>query len=307
MKKIKKKATVSLVLCMIALLMIAYPLKADYDIYQNKKIELSKFNLEEENESTLNMQTADLEVLGILYIPKIDVTLPVYKTKYDTEEESSDKMGRAENYGAALWYKLDDINIGKGTRGLLSSHNGLSIGDLFTHINKLTFDDKFYIKMKGSEEILTYKIFEIDKALVNSETVLRDTKIKDGIKRVYYDESGYKEQIIKEEDYEGFDKVYNEKSKKIKNVNNALYIDDNKELITLQTCTPIFINSHRLLVTGERIPYDGDEFKENYNIGLVQIVFYIIILLIILLIIKLPFNIINNIKFEKQREIQLNK
>lgn len=302
MKKIKKKATVSLVLCIIALLMIAYPLKADYDIYQNKKIELSKFNLEKEDESTLNMQTADLEVLGVLYIPKIDVTLPVYKTKYNTEEESSDKMDRAENYGAALWYKLDDVNSGKGSRGLLSSHNGLSIGDLFTHINKLTFDDKFYIKMKGSEEILTYKIFEIDKALVNSETVLRDTEVEDGIKRIYYDKDKYREQIIKKEDYKGFDKVYNEKSKKIKNISNSLYTDDNKELLTLQTCTPIFINSHRLLVTGERVPYDGEEFKYNDSIGLVQIIFYIVLLLIVFLIIKLPFNIINNIKFKKSRK-----
>ena len=37
----------------------------------------------------------------------------------------------------------------------------------------------------------------------------------------------------------------------------ALRIEPGRDLVTLVTCTPIFINSHRLLVTGERIP-DGE-------------------------------------------------
>ena len=39
-----------------------------------------------------------------------------------------------------------------------------------------------------------------------------------------------------------------------------LKIDDNKCLVTLVTCTPKGVNSHRLLVTGEKI-----ELEENNN------------------------------------------
>lgn len=36
---------------------------------------------------------------------------------------------------------------------------------------------------------------------------------------------------------------------------------DGKDLVTLITCTPYGINSHRLLVTGERVPMDADDEK----------------------------------------------
>jgi len=36
----------------------------------------------------------------------------------------------------------------------------------------------------------------------------------------------------------------------------ALYIDRNKDYVTLVTCTPYGVNSHRLLVRGVRIPYE---------------------------------------------------
>jgi len=36
----------------------------------------------------------------------------------------------------------------------------------------------------------------------------------------------------------------------------ALAPTPGKDLVTLMTCTPYAVNSHRLLVTGERVPYD---------------------------------------------------
>ena len=39
---------------------------------------------------------------------------------------------------------------------------------------------------------------------------------------------------------------------------NSLRADGDKDLITLITCTPYGINSHRLLVTAERVPLDED-------------------------------------------------
>ena len=42
-----------------------------------------------------------------------------------------------------------------------------------------------------------------------------------------------------------------------------LLIDKNKDYVTLVTCTPYGINSHRLLVRGERIPYKEAKKKDN--------------------------------------------
>ena len=40
---------------------------------------------------------------------------------------------------------------------------------------------------------------------------------------------------------------------------NALKIGDGKDQVTLFTCTPYGVNSHRLLVRGTRVPYNGEE------------------------------------------------
>ena len=50
------------------------------------------------------------------------------------------------------------------------------------------------------------------------------------------------------------------------NVTDDLRIDANKDYVTLVTCTPYGINSHRLLVRGIRIPYE--EAKEITNVNL---------------------------------------
>lgn len=44
---------------------------------------------------------------------------------------------------------------------------------------------------------------------------------------------------------------------------DALMIEDNKDLVTLVTCTPYGVNTHRLLVMGERVPYDDSKVDEN--------------------------------------------
>ncbi len=39
----------------------------------------------------------------------------------------------------------------------------------------------------------------------------------------------------------------------------ALQIEEGKDYLTLFTCTPYGVNSHRLLVRGSRVPYEGEE------------------------------------------------
>lgn len=45
----------------------------------------------------------------------------------------------------------------------------------------------------------------------------------------------------------------------------AVMIVPNKDYITLLTCTPYMINSHRLIVRGVRIPAPADEIIEEVN------------------------------------------
>ena len=43
----------------------------------------------------------------------------------------------------------------------------------------------------------------------------------------------------------------------------ALQTEEGKDYVTLFTCTPYGVNSHRLLVRGERVPYEGEEEVER--------------------------------------------
>ena len=40
---------------------------------------------------------------------------------------------------------------------------------------------------------------------------------------------------------------------------SLLQIEDGKDLVTLVTCTPFGINTHRLLVRGHRVPYTPEQ------------------------------------------------
>lgn len=67
---------------------------------------------------------------------------------------------------------------------------------------------------------------------------------------------------------------------------NDLLIVPGKDYATLLTCTPIMINTHRLLVRGHRIPYNPHEFdklkKKNRLIFWAKVIGFILLLLIII-------------------------
>lgn len=56
-----------------------------------------------------------------------------------------------------------------------------------------------------------------------------------------------------------------------------LALEEGEDLVTLMTCTPYMVNSHRLLVTGKRVPYTAkmkEEAKEIKKKGKQQLFFY---------------------------------
>lgn len=77
----------------------------------------------------------------------------------------------------------------------------------------------------------------------------------------------------------------------------VLRIEEGRDLVTLMTCTPYGINTHRLIVTGERVEYSLSE-HETIQVRPVSKVQLIIILIIIFLILY----IINNIRKDRSHE-----
>lgn len=70
-----------------------------------------------------------------------------------------------------------------------------------------------------------------------------------------------------------------------------LLIEPGHDYVTLLTCTPIMINSHRLIVRGHRVPYvpavDEELIRTTKANWIFRILFFIALLLIIILIIYL--------------------
>lgn len=77
-----------------------------------------------------------------------------------------------------------------------------------------------------------------------------------------------------------------------------LSIEKDQDLVTLMTCTPYMINSHRLLVRGHRVPYDElIEKKENKTIKdqrLIQIGLAILILVLLIMFLRITKKIFND-------------
>ena len=82
-------------------------------------------------------------------------------------------------------------------------------------------------------------------------------------------------------------------NKVLPNENELLEIQEGRDLVTLVTCTPTGVNTHRLLVTASRIPTieDTEIIEETINqevsyLYIILIIFSIILILITIIIIK---------------------
>lgn len=68
----------------------------------------------------------------------------------------------------------------------------------------------------------------------------------------------------------------------LETLSDALSITEGEDHVTLFTCTPYGVNSHRLLVRGKRVPYSGEEEEKNLVNTMVQAVrdYYMLYLLL---------------------------
>lgn len=76
---------------------------------------------------------------------------------------------------------------------------------------------------------------------------------------------------------------------------NYLQIIKGHDYVTLLTCTPFMINSHRLLVRGHRVPYTENDRKEDekkmnglnsFELAVIMVVLALLLLLLILLLLR---------------------
>lgn len=138
--------------------------------------------------------------VGAIYIPKINISLPVFDT---TNDVLLDK-------GATILQGSSFPIGGKSTHSVITGHTGLPNKMIFTEVDKLEKGDKFYLEILN--EKLAYQVTKIKTVLPNELDTLK--------------------------------------------------VVPNQDLVTLVTCTPYMINSHRLLVTGSRIPYEEEMKKQ---------------------------------------------
>lgn len=139
-------------------------------------------------------------VIGVIKIPSIQVSLPIYHTT----EDSVLQVGVGHYVGSSLPVG------GMGTHSIMTGHRGLPSAKLFTDLDQLQIGDQFYIRVLG--DVLAYQIDQIE--------------------------------VVLPEEVEG------------------LSILADRDYVTLVTCTPYGINSHRMLIRGVRVPYAEEEVQE---------------------------------------------
>ena len=97
------------------------------------------------------------ESLGYITIPKIDVNLPIY------EGTSDDVLLKGVGHLEGSSYPLG----GESTHSVLTGHRGLAEAVLFTDLDKLQEDDKFYLHIM--DEVLAYQVDQV-KVVLPEET-----------------------------------------------------------------------------------------------------------------------------------------
>lgn len=208
---------------------------ADLDAAYEYNDALTDIQLGSTKEETLNITKAYQRIfnenngmIGILNIQKIGLKLPIY---HGTEDEVLNKgVGHYENSS----FPLDNY----GSRSILTGHNGLPGADmLFTRLDEMDVDDKFYITL--GQWNYHFKVKKIIPYLTPEEA----------------NEYAQEDHTI-----------------------------DKPAEVTLITCTPYGINTHRLLVIGEfkkrtlTAEDDPAETRLRFSLGKESIVMGIILI-----------------------------
>ncbi|WP_373207449.1 class C sortase [Coprococcus phoceensis] len=205
-------------------------------------------------------------MMGYIRIPKINVELPIY---HGTSEAVL-QAGVGHFWGTSLPVG------GESTHTVLTGHRGLPTKTLFTNMDKLEVGDIFYIKVL--DETLAYQIDQILTVLPQETDSLSIEPGKDYATLVTCTHGRW----------------------------NEIVVPKIKDYATLVTCTPFAINTHRLLVRGERIPYE-EATKQEPDINIkpeLSFTAKVLIVTIIVIFIGLMIAVIYSIRDRKRRKVR---
>lgn len=223
-----------------------------------------------------------------------------------TEEEIKTSKEKAKEYNESLTEEEEiDINLNSTNQGT-SYLNVLDVGNVIGYISIPEFDIYLPIYHGTNDNVLQSGVGHVENtsfpigekgthAVLAGHTGLVRTKIFDDIDKLEIGDKFYIH-ILNEK--------YAYKVDQIKIVepddNQYVGIEKDGEYVTLLTCTPYGINSHRLLVRGTRTELSEDEEKdteyfleqkinsdnqtyEYKNIIIVMLIFIVLILIILIM------------------------
>ncbi len=210
---------------------------ADARAYNKELLERGdgRFNMtdEEREEYDKILDVGGNGVMGYVYIPKINVTLPVYHGTDETILQIA--VGHIEGSSLPVG--------GKGTHCVIPGHRGLPSAKLFSDLDKLQEGD--IAQLTVLDETLTYEVDQIRIVLPNEL--------------------------------------------------EELAIDPDKDLMTMVTCTPYGINSHRMLVRGHRIENpDAGEVRVTSDATQIEPLHVVPVMIAIIAAIMLLFMLISS-------------
>lgn len=184
------------------------------------------FDIGKNEVGSLSKEDYQKHLIGSVYIPKINIGIPLFDETTDTLLEQGATVLQGTSYPTG----------GENTHSVITGHSGLPKKKIFTDLEELNKGDYFLVN--NSVETLKYEIISIKKVL--------PTETSD------------------------------------------LVVQEGQDLVTLLTCTPYMINTHRLLVTGKRVPYTEKEAqKEIKQVKQNQSIYFYLLILVIILIVTL--------------------
>jgi sortase A len=107
------------------------------------------FNATDQADYDSQLSFEDTSVMGYIYIPRMDVNLPIYHGTSDSVLASG--VGHIEGTSLPIG--------GEGTHAVLSGHNGLPGAKLFTGLSRLQIGDNFVITV--ADRTITYEVDQI--------------------------------------------------------------------------------------------------------------------------------------------------
>lgn len=189
------------------------------------------------------------------------------------EEEIKEKQKQAEEYNNANSLETAIIDSNLINNGLESSHNFLELGEMMGYISipKIKLELPIYEGVTATN---------LTKGIAHMES----TSLPNGRTNTHSVLAGHTG-IYEAELFDNLDKLnagdvfyitfYGEKSKYkitdeiivLPDDTSSIKVEDGRCLVTLVTCTPKTINTHRLLITGEKVIEEDEEDTTDSNVA----------------------------------------